>query len=99
MRVRLGYWGGGLLVLAILTRLGNRAPRAWEAAPIALLLAWGLLGLAGEVVALIRSARAPTRRAAPPHARPADGRVGVVPMAGVRSQPNPRDPRFRRFVA
>lgn len=32
-------------------------------------------------------------------ASPADGVVGVAAMRGARGDPNPRDPRFRRFVA
>jgi hypothetical protein len=34
-----------------------------------------------------------------PEARPADGAVGIAAMAEVRGEPNPRDLRFRRFVA
>ena len=35
----------------------------------------------------------------PRDASPADGVVGVAPMRGARGEPNPRDPRFCRFVA
>src|SRR5207244_3035254 len=35
----------------------------------------------------------------PPGARPADGHVEIVPVVGVRAQPNAHDPRFGRFLA
>ena len=56
-----------------------------------------LLGLGSEVVALwlaVRSFRAP----APRWTDPADGRVEWAAVAGARGEPDPVDPRRRRFA-
>ncbi len=100
------YWIGGLLALAGAFWLIPWADgRTREFGPLVLLLAWGLVGLFAEVVALLRLARSggepsPTLpRPKPRDNRPADGEVGIAPMTGVRAEPNPKAPEFQRFVA
>ena len=69
-----------------------------EIGPLALVLALASIGL---LVEFSRLARTTGSNHAPGHsvdAQPADGTAGIVPMAGVRSEPNPNDTRFRRFV-
>ena len=62
-------------------------------------LAWLSLGLVGELVALRLAVKECARpRPLPKGTRPADGEVEVARMAGVRAEPNTRDPRFRRFA-
>src|SRR4051812_36482755 len=81
--------------------LGYRLPwsEPWrEVGPLVLILALALIVLAGEFSALAwRSRSGPVPRP-PRDARPADGEVGIVSLMGVRSGPNPNDPRFRRFL-
>jgi hypothetical protein len=92
-------WVVALLAVAV---LGYAAPWSdeWrEAGPLVLLLALALVALLVEFVALAQANRVPAAERLPEDARPADGAVGVVPLAGVLSEPNPHDPRFRRFVA
>lgn len=55
------------------------------------------MGVLGEIAAWLRVRGASTPP--PPDPTPADGRVEVVPVAGLRGEPNPRDGRFRRFLA
>jgi hypothetical protein len=56
-----------------------------------------MAGLAGEVGSLLFALRRAPARVAPVSTRPADGVVGVTPVAGARGEPNAYDPAFRRF--
>ena len=102
---RFWYWAVGLSAIAAAWALAPWPERARRFGPVVLLLAWGLAGLVAEFLALVRSARAggtpsptlPTPK--PRDTRPADGEVGVAPLAGVRADPNPKAPEFRRFEA
>jgi len=57
------------------------------------------LAVMGEVVILIRRIRRLPPPSDPIDTRPADGRVEVTAILGVRGEANLRDPRFRRFLA
>ncbi|CAN5641000.1 hypothetical protein BH23PLA1_BH23PLA1_35700 [soil metagenome] len=102
---RAWYWIGGLGVLAGAWRLAPWEGRSREFGPVVLLLAWGLVGLVAEVVALLRAARSggdpsPTLpRPTPRDTRPPDGEVEIAPVRGVQAEPNPKAPEFRRFLA
>jgi hypothetical protein len=95
--VRVGYWVGGLIVIVAAALTLEEGPGR-SPVPMILFLAWGLLGLLGEVVAFFRSIEFVVEPRTLTHARPADGEVGVARMAGVVGEPNPIDPQFRRFV-
>jgi hypothetical protein len=70
-----------------------------EIGPLALALTVALMGLLGELSALAWKARAKPVPRRPRDTRPADGEVGIAAMAGVLGEPDPNDPRFRRFIA
>jgi hypothetical protein len=70
-----------------------------EVGPLALVLALALIGLSIELWTLARRSRSRPGAGALRDRRPADGEVGIAPMAGVRGEPNPIDPRFQRFNA
>ncbi|MDB5351829.1 MAG: hypothetical protein JWN86_3076 [Planctomycetota bacterium] len=55
------------------------------------------MGLMGEIVSFLRGRRAPHPEP-PLDAAPADGRVEIVPVCGIRGEPNRKDDRFRRFL-
>lgn len=75
-------------------------PEPWRTiGPLAAVLALTTAGLVGEILGLARAGRIAVPTRLPRDGRPADGVVGIAPMAGVRGEPNPSDPRFRRFVA
>jgi hypothetical protein len=90
-------WIVGLIgiVLAVLASPWSEGWR--EVGPLVVVLALALIGLLGELSALAWTARSRTVRHGPTDLPPADGTVGIAPMAGVRSEPNSSDPRFRRF--
>jgi len=99
MMVRADYWIGGLVVVIAASCAIHWGNALREVGPLVLGLAWLSLGLVGELVALrraLKEAHAP--RPLPKDTRPADGEVEVARMAGVRAEPNVRDPRFRRFA-
>ncbi len=56
------------------------------------------MGLIGGIVHTLRAWRSRGDPGPAFDLRPADGVVEVVPLPGVRSEPNPRDPRFGRFL-
>jgi hypothetical protein len=92
-------WVAALVAVAV---VGYAVPWSadWrEAGPLVLLLIVALVALVVEILALARANRGPARPQFAEDPRPADGAVGIVPVAGVLSEPNPHDPRFRRFVA
>jgi hypothetical protein len=99
MSLRLRFWIGGLAGALAASALIPWGPDLREVGPGVLVLGWALVGIAGEVVALVRAARARPSGRTPIDPRPADGEVGLAPMRGVRAEPNARDGRFRRFVA
>jgi hypothetical protein len=98
-RARALCWILGLIgVVALL--IAFRESEAWrEIAPLALFLGVALIALVAELVAL--GVPAPARRlpSTPRDASPADGSVGIAPISGSCGDPNPGDPRFRRFTA
>jgi hypothetical protein len=92
-------WVAALIAVAV---LGYAIPWSdeWsQAGPLALLLTVALVALLVELVTLARADGGRAHEQLPEDARPADGAVGIVPLAGLLSEPNPHDPRFRRFVA
>ncbi|MBX6312072.1 MAG: hypothetical protein IRY99_04000, partial [Isosphaeraceae bacterium] len=94
---RLGFWAAGLIVVGLLDGAlrasGLRLPLS------AFIFGWLAIGLIGELVIALRALLAvrPRRPMPPPGARPADGRVEIIPIAGVRVAPNTVDARFGRF--
>jgi hypothetical protein len=91
-----------IAALGAVAAIGYAAPwsEKWrEAGPLALLLILALTALTVELMALVRANRGPRSTGHPPDARPADGEVGIIPVARVQSEPNSHDPRFRRFAA
>jgi hypothetical protein len=96
--VRLWYWLGGLVAVAVAALVLNRLPGWGEAGALGLFLGWGLVGLVGEIVALLRSLETGFAPPVSRDARAADGEVGLAELRGVTAEPNPEDPRFRRFV-
>ncbi len=70
-----------------------------EAGPLGLLLAVALIALLAAVQGLVREFGSVPVLPLPEDTRPADGAVGIAPVAGLASEPNASDPRFRRFVA
>lgn len=96
--VRVGYWAGGLLAVVLIAIALQHATPWTEAGPLVVFLAWGLLGIAGEVASLIRSIRTGSRSGeAPGDATPPDGEVGIIHVAAIVGEPNSVDPRVRRF--
>jgi hypothetical protein len=90
-----------LVALLVVLVLGYMAPWTddWrEAGPLLLVLILALVALLVEIAALVRASGAPAQERLPRYAPPADGAVGIVPLAGVVSESNPHDPRFRRFL-
>lgn len=86
---RFGYWLFGPIAAAAIRAAG------WN--PLGLLLGWGAIGLAAELVLGIRALRTRPVRIVPPNATEADGEVGVAHVADVEGTPNAIEPRFRRF--
>lgn len=95
--IRLWYWVGGLLAFAFAGVLLGWGREGESVGPLTMFLGWGLAGLAGEVFALFRSLRQPPPTRIPAHARPADGEVGLIRVAGARGDSNAFDPHYRRF--
>jgi hypothetical protein len=95
--VRLWYWLGGLIVVAILAVAlqAHAAGSDWQ--PFALFLLWGCLGIAGELVALIRGLSAPRVGDHSRDHRAADGTVEVASMSGVVGTPNLFARPYQRF--
>jgi hypothetical protein len=98
MSPRAWYWLLGLLAVALLSSVIPWPAESERLGPFLLFCLLVAIGMVGEVVGIVRSVRAPARRAAPADARPADGEVGIAAVAGVAGEPNARDPRFRRFL-
>jgi hypothetical protein len=92
-------WVAALIAVAGISYLVRWSDEWREAGPLVLLLVLALVALTVELGALVRAHRGAAREPLPEDARPADGAVGIVPVAGVMSEPNAHDPRFRRFVA
>ncbi|MDR3636266.1 MAG: hypothetical protein P4L84_20860 [Isosphaeraceae bacterium] len=95
--IRLWYWVGGLFAFAAAGILLGWGHEGESVGPLTLFLAWGLIGLAGEVGTLLLALRHPPAPRIPQHARPADGEVGLARVTGASGEPNPFDPRYRRF--
>ena len=96
-RIRLWYWVGGLFAFAVAGIVLGWGREGESTGPLTLFLAWGLVGLAGEVATLLLALRQPPAPRIPAHARPADGDVGLVPVRDALGEPNAFEPRFRRF--
>jgi hypothetical protein len=92
-------WVAAMIVVAVSGYAVPWSPDWREAGPLALLLILAVVALVVEIVALARARREPARPQIAEDARPADGAVGIVRMAGVQSEANTHDHRFRRFVA
>jgi hypothetical protein len=98
---RTGYWWSGVAVGAGLTYLVGLAGGGGCGEGFVQSFFAGLfsMGLFGELVATVRGWR--SRRGTEPSRdnSPADGVVAIAAVSHTSSEPNSRDPRFRRFVA
>src|ERR1700758_3482799 len=65
--------------------------------PVAL-LSLAISALGAEGYSLLGLARGKSGPVPPAGARPADGIVEIIPVAGVEGEVNPCSPRFRRFL-
>jgi hypothetical protein len=100
MSVRGWVWVLGFLAVGLAASALPWDEPTRQLAPMALLIVVCVIGLAAELAALAWARRAnEARPLIPEGARPADGRVELVSIAGCRTEPNPRDPRLSRFVA
>ena len=101
MTTRAGYGWSGVAVGAGLAYLIGLAGGGGcgEGLIQAFLAGLFSMGLFGELVTAIRGWRSRRRVEPPRDTSAADGVVDVALVAGLDSQPNPRDPRFSRFVA
>src|SRR3954453_6576711 len=97
--VRALIWVGGLIGIVVAVLAPPWSEEWREIGPLAVVLGVALIGLFGELPALARSAHAKPVARHLRYPRPADGAVGIAPMAGMRSEPNPCDPRFRCFIS
>jgi hypothetical protein len=89
----------GLIVVAA---LGYALPwsEPWrETGPLVLILVVALATLLGALRRLVREIGGAGALPRPSDTRPADGAVGIAPVAGLKGEANSSDPRFRRFVA
>lgn len=93
MPARVVFWVSGFALGVV---AGAAVPESLfpGARPVVFGSVFLISGVLAEVVA---GATAPAA-ATPRDLRPADGRVDVAPVAGVRRAPNPADPRFGAFV-
>jgi hypothetical protein len=98
-RLRTSCWVAALIAVAVVGYMVPWTDDWRQAGPLVLLLTVAMVALIVEIVALARASRGPDRPQFAEDPRPADGAVGIVPVAAVLSEPNPHDPRFRRFVA
>jgi hypothetical protein len=96
---RIAYWLGGLAAAALGALLVVRFSTWNDAGPLVLLLAWAMVGLAGELLAAVLSMRSAPRPPLPRNAQPADGVVDIAAMAGVERALNERDTQYGRFLA
>jgi hypothetical protein len=101
-RRRAWLWCGGFLAIGVLSTLIAWPDEMAGLGPVILVLTFGFVGLVVEFLVALGSppvlSRA-HRREPPPDAPPADGQVEIVPVVGVRAQPNAHDGRFGRFLA
>jgi hypothetical protein len=95
MGPRIGFWVGGLITVGFASWLIPWGADWREAGPLVLALVVVVAGAVLEVGSLRVFVSAPRIKQ---EMQPADGDVGIVPMAAVQGEPNPRDPEFRRFV-
>lgn len=96
-RWRAWFWFVGLGATAILGGLIAWPPELRGLGPLGLVLLFGFVGAVVEFLAAVSTP--PADPVPPPGARPPDGLVEIVPVAGVRTQPFSLDPRFGRFLA
>ena len=91
-------WSVGLVItLGLAGVLGSDTATRELSIPVAL-LSLGVFALLAEGSHLSSLARGRPGPVPPTGARPADGIVDVVPVAGVEGKVNPCSPRFRRFL-
>jgi len=89
---------GGVVTVGVWSAIDRDPTTRPLAVPLALLVL-AMTAMAGELSA-IRSLRTRQGRfIPPPGAKPADGVVEILPIAGIGSVANPVDPRFLRFNA
>ena len=97
MSLRAWYWLVGLVTVVLLSTLVSWPAEVADLGPFLLFCLLVLIGVIGEVVGIVRGLR-PTAGRPPLDTAPADGEVGMAAVAGVVAEPNPCDPRLRRFV-
>jgi hypothetical protein len=98
MTVRAKVWSIGLALAVVLVGSVARDAASRELGIPAALLVLALCALVAEGSVLLSMAGRQARPTPPEGARPADGIVEVVPIAGVEVEANPATPRFRRFA-
>ena len=95
MSARVRFWALGLLAVTLASWLMPWNASWREVGPLGLALGLVVAGGLFEFRTMLSSLPASrTLR----DTRPPDGRVGLAVIRGVRSDPNPCDPPFRRFV-
>jgi hypothetical protein len=92
-------WGFVVLATVVSSRAVPWPEDLAEAGPFLLLAVVLAAGLVVELMIGVLAPRGPSRTEPPAGARAADGVVGIAPVVGVRTEPNPVDPRFCRFIA
>jgi hypothetical protein len=95
MGSRIGFWVGGSIMVGLASRLIPWGAEWQEVGPLLMALVVVVAGSALEIASLGFIMPAPRVLK---DSRPADGEVGIAPMAAVRGEPNPHDPSFLRFV-
>ncbi len=95
MGTRMWFWVGWTIVVGLASRLIPWGADWQEAGPLLMALVVVVAGSVLDIATLGFFVPAPRVLN---DSRPADGEVGMAPMAAVRGEPNPHDPRFRRFV-
>jgi hypothetical protein len=97
-RWRAWLWCGGFFATGVLGTLIDWPDDLKALGPLTLVLVFGFGAIVIEFLVAL-GAPSVSRREPPEDALPADGRVEIVPVVGVRAQPNAHDPRFGRFLA
>src|SRR3954467_2303378 len=96
MSIRGFVWTLGLCVVASLFEL-LRSGDWGEIGPLLIALVLASIALLGELSSYAWTARSGATLHIPDDLPPADGKVGIAQMFGVKGEPNPSDNRFRRF--
>ena len=99
MSARAVYWLTGAVVVLVTSLAVDGGPEQRGTSVLATILALGVIGLIGEVVALSRATGSGRTAPLASDLGPADGQIVVAKVVAVRAEPNGHDPRFHRFIA